>query len=193
MNKHIWRLLLAAAPILCGFAPIQGGAMSLKDCVITAIKNNPGLASERHLVNAYVADITKKRSTTLPYFSSELQAYEVNGMPVSPWIPAGAFDPNNPYGRRSAHWAPVGLESVDVVYPIIYEGSWFGLGDPPVVAAARAQVAQEEAASILSEQKLLFTVVSDFVNAASYRQQAEIYDRLLGLAKSQLDIVNAQL
>jgi len=69
----------------------------------------------------------------------------------------------------------------------------FGLGDPPVVAAARAQVTQAEAAAILSEQKLVFTVVSDFINAASLRQQAENYDRLLDIARRQLDIVNAQL
>jgi hypothetical protein len=48
-----------------------------------ALGQNPEPLSRQHLVEAEEAEIKKKRGTTLPYFSSELQGYEVNGNPIS--------------------------------------------------------------------------------------------------------------
>ncbi len=167
--------------------------MTLRECVLSAIENSPGLSSEQKLINAAEADVAKRKATTLPYLSSQLQAYEVNGTPVTPWVPSGVFQPENGIGRRGAHWAPIGIESVGVVYPIIYEGSIFGLNDPPAVMAARAQVTQEQSVAILREQKVVFDVVSAYIHAASYRQQVAIYDRILELSKKELEVVEQQV
>src|SRR5579871_2651928 len=130
-------LLLTTAS---SFHPLDACSMTLKECVLSAISNSPGLSSERHMISAYSADINKKRATTLPNLSAQLQGYEVNGTPVTQWVPSGVFQPENGIGRRGAHWAPVAIQSVGVTYPILYQGSFLGLNDPPAVAAARSQL-----------------------------------------------------
>jgi outer membrane protein TolC len=189
-NLHpvvIATLVIYAAPVL------DASSMTLKDCVLSALKNSPGVSSEHHLIRAYESDVTKKKATTLPFFSSQIQGYELNGRPVTQWVPTGLSEPGNPFGRRDAHWAPVTVQSIGVTYPIISEGNIFGLNEAPAVSAARAQVAHEEGLEILSEQKLIFDVVLDFIYAVSYRQQVVAYDRLLELSKKQLDIGKEQV
>jgi outer membrane protein TolC len=193
MNKHILPPLLIATFVLYAATPLNASTMTLKECVLGAIKNSPGLASQHHLIEASVEGVTKKRATTLPFLSSQIQGYELNGRPVTPWVPTGLSEPENPFGRHDAHWAPVTIQSIGITYPIINEGSLFGLNDAPVVSAARAQVAQEQSFEVLSEQKLVFDVVSDFIYAASYRQQVTTYDLLLELSQKQLDIANEQM
>jgi outer membrane protein TolC len=194
MIKHLFSpLLVVTLSISCCCSALNAFAMTLADCVHEAIQNNPGLSSEHHLINADDADIAKKRATTLPYLSSQLQAYEVNGTPVTEWVPSGVFQPENGLGRRGAHWAPVAIESIGVVYPIVYEGSFFGLNDPPVVSAARKQLTQEELVKILREQKVVVDVVSDFIRTLSYRQQAATYSQMAEASRKQLSILREQV
>jgi outer membrane protein len=192
-NTHGSITLLAISLVTGCFLPGIACSTTLKECVISAIANSPGLSAEHHLIAADDADVSKKRATTLPYLSSQIQGYEVNGMPVTPWVPSGVFQPENGVGRRGAHWAPIGIESIGVTYPIIYEGSVFGLNDPPAVAAARAQMTQEELVEVLREQKIVFDVVSDFIRVASYRQQIAIYNRILALSRKELGIIEEQV
>jgi outer membrane protein TolC len=179
--------------LICTYPPVNAAPLTLQDCVVAAIRNSPELSAQQHMVDAYRADITKKRSTTLPYLSSQLQSYELNGSPVTPWSGAGAFEPENGLGRRSVHWTPVGIESIGVSYPIINEGSLFGLNHPPVVSAARAQEHQGEIIQILAKQKLIFQVVSDFIYIASYREQAVTLGRIVDRLNLELQIVQTQV
>ncbi len=193
MKTYISSSLLIASMVTGCLSPSGAFCMSLRECVLSAIDNNPGLSSESHLISAYDADAIKKQATTLPYLSSQLQGYEVNGIPVTPWVPSGVFQPENGVGRRGAHWAPIGIESVGVTYPIAYQGSLFGLNDPPAVAAAREQVTQEKLVAMLREEKVVCDIVSDFVRAISYRQQIAIYDRIVEILHRELEIVGEQV
>ena len=102
LHLGFFSLLLTAS----SFYPLDACSMTLRECVLSAISNSPGLSSEHHLISAYSADINKKRATTLPNLSAQLQGYEVNGTPVTQWVPSGVFQPENGIGRRGAHWAP---------------------------------------------------------------------------------------
>jgi len=169
--------------------------LSLKECVNRAIERSPELSSGRHLIDADEAYTKRTRGTTLPYFSSELQGYEINGSPVSPWVPLGLSQPENgPSNRQgNAHWAPVGIESVGVSYPLIYEGSIFGLNDPPAVAMARANRDQQMIANVITAQKVIFGVVTDYIYVTDYRAQVSTAQKMIDLATQQLDIVRAQM
>jgi outer membrane protein TolC len=173
--------------------------LTLKDCIAEAIKHSPGLSAYRHLIAADKADVTKTRGTTLPYLSSRLEGYEVNGFPTTQWSPLGINQPElglvglGPLRNQNAHWSPVGVEEIGVTYPLYYEGSILGLNDPPAVASARNVVTEQEFSSQIAEQKVIFDVAGAFVNAASYHDQLRMYEQIVKLDEKQLTIVQAQV
>ena len=169
--------------------------LSLKDCVSRAIEQSPELSSGRHLIEADEAYAKRTRGTTLPYFSSELQSHIINGSPVSPWVPLGLSEPENgPSNRQAnAHWAPVGLELFGVSYPLIYEGSILGLNDPPAVAMAQANMDQQMIANVITAQKVIFGVVTDYIYVTDYRARVLTAQKMVELATQQLEIVRAQM
>jgi len=197
MKRSVLACLLTLATSAAG-APSAGAAqMSLKDCVVQAIVNSPALSSGRFLVEADKADIKKKRGTTLPYLSSSLQGYEVNGAPVTVWYPLGLFQPENPSSTGThnpeAHWAPVGMESVGITYPLLSGGSILGLNDPPPVAISRADMDQQTITNLITEAKVVFNVVTDYIYITAYHLQATTQEQMVEVATKQLEIAKAQV
>jgi len=192
MNKTLATAMFACAVLGMG-STLTAAPLTLEDCVLTAVKNSPEISSQRHTVAAYQDDIIKKKATTLPFLSSQLQSYEINGKPVTPWSAAGVFEPENGAGRRDVHWAPIALESVGVSYPILFQGSFLGLNDSPVEAAARAQLTQGQIQELLAEQKIVLEVVSDFIYAAGYRRRLAILDQILERTDTEVAIVRNQV
>jgi outer membrane protein TolC len=188
---------IAVALVAACASDVGATALSLKQCVVRAFELSPQLSSGRHLVEAAKAEIEKKQGATLPYFSSQIQGYEVNGSPVTPWYPLGLFQPENPATTnghsQNAHWAPVGIESIGVSYPLISQGSMLGLNDPPAVAMARASKDQQLIANVITEQKVIFDVVTDYIYVTEYRAQSATARRMTELASQQLEIVSAQV
>ena len=185
-------LAMVAGPATGAFAE----PMTLKDIVVAAIEHSPQLSSGRHMTASYAAAIKKTRATTLPYFSSQLQAWEINGAPATQWYPLGIFQPENGVQgqrNRNAHWGPVGIEEIGVEYPLIFEGSILGLNDVPAVAAARAQMSGQEALNLLAEQKVILDVVSDYLYAMTYRQESQAEQKIVELESKQLEIVREQV
>ena len=180
---------------MAGGANAGGTVLSLRECVSRAIEQSPELSSGRHLVEAEEAHTKRTRATTLPYFSSELQGYEVNGSPVGPWVPLGFSQQGSGRSSRqgNAHWAPVGLESLGFSYPLIYEGGILGLNDPPAVAMARANMDQQTIANVITAQKVIFNVVTDYIYVTDYRAEVATAQKMTELAAQQLEIVRAQV
>ena len=52
-------------------------------------------------IGASEREIRKRRSTTLPNLSGKLDAYEVNGDPVTPFSPFNVFEPGFSFQERS--------------------------------------------------------------------------------------------
>lgn len=174
-------------------------SLTLKRCIDEAVQHSPGLSAYRHLVEAAREDITVKRGSTLPYLSSNLEAYEVNGFPAAPYTTLHLVIPENGFGSAAiihnpnAHWAPVAIQEVGVNYPLYKEGSILGFNNPPVVAAARAVLTQQELMSLLRAQKLILDVSTAYVNAASYRDQLDLENQIVVLHEKQLKIVRAEV
>jgi outer membrane protein TolC len=194
------KLALACSILFAIVAGQAGGAtagpMTLKDCVAAAVEHSPQLSSGRHMSAAYAQAIKKTRATTLPYFSSQLQAYEINGNPATQWFPLGIFQPENGapgQQNRTAHWGAVGIEEIGVTYPLIFEGSFLGMNDVPAVAAARAQMTEQEAANLIAEQKVILDVVTDYVYAATYLKESQLEQQIVDLESKQLEIVQEQV
>src|SRR5271154_1994454 len=113
------RLILSAVSIVLVTAlasvAMCAPVLTLQRCIDEAIQHNPGLSAYRHLVEAAREDITVKRGSTLPYLSSNLAAYEVNGFPAAPYTTLHLVIPENGFGSAAiihnpnAHWAPVAL------------------------------------------------------------------------------------
>ena len=191
---------LACLVLLATMAGSATGAFAdpttLKDIVVAAIQHSPQLSSGRHMSAEYAAAIKKTRATTLPYFSSQLQAYEINGNPATQWYPLGIFQPENgTFGQRNrnAHWGAVGIEQIGVAYPLLFEGSVLGLNDVPAVAAARAQMSGQDAVNLLTEQKVVLDVVNDYLYATTYRRESQAEQQIIELESKQLEIVQEQV
>ena len=191
---------LASLVLLATMAGSATGAfadpMTLQDIVVAAIQHSPQLSSGHHMSAEYAAAIKKTRATTLPYFSSQLQAYEINGNPATQWYPLGIFQPENgTFGQRNrnAHWGAVGIEEIGVAYPLFFEGSVLGLNDVPAVHAARAQMSGQEAVNLLAEQKVVLEVVSDYVYATTYQHESKAEQQIIELESKQLEIVQEQV
>jgi len=173
--------------------------ITLQQCIDAAVLHSPGLSAYRHLIDAAREEITVQRGSTLPYLSSNLEFYEVNGFPAAPYttlhlvIPdnAGTF-PSNVH-NPNAHWAPVAIQEVGVSYPLYKQGSILGLNNPPVVVAARAELTEQELLSLLQAQKLILDVTQAYVNAASFRDQLDLQDQVVALHEKQLKIVRAEV
>jgi outer membrane protein TolC len=187
-------MLLALASVAAS-AP----TVTLQQCIDAAVLHNPGLSAYRHLIEAAREEITVQRGTTLPYLSSNLEAYEVNGFPAAPYttlhlvIPDNAGTAPSNIHNPNAHWAPVAIQEVGVSYPLYKQGSIMGLNNPPVVLAARAQLTEQELLSLLQAQKLILDVTQTYVNAASFRDQLDLQDQVVALHEKQLKIVRAEV
>lgn len=173
--------------------------LSLQHCIEEATLHSPQLSAYRHKVAADRQNIVKRRGTTLPYLSSTLQAYELNGSPASAWAPVGLFSATESTSQvptshnPNAHWAPVSVEQVGVSYPLYYEGSILGLNDAPAVATARAEMTEDQLTAMIEEQKVILDVAQSFLNAISYRDQLAINDKLVELYEQDLEITRAQV
>lgn len=55
--------------------------LTVSQCIAQALRYSPELAAVQHDIAAAGYEITKQRGTTLPYLSSQLTAYEINGAP----------------------------------------------------------------------------------------------------------------
>ncbi|MGD0073191.1 MAG: TolC family protein, partial [Candidatus Binataceae bacterium] len=185
--------------VIFASAAMSAPVLTLQRCIDDAVQHNPGLSAYRHLVDAARENITKKRGTTLPYLSSNVDVYEVNGFPAAPYTTLHLVIPENGVGvealthNPNAHWAPVAIEGIGVNYPLFKEGSILGLNDPPVVAAARAALTQQELTSLIQAQKLILDVTTTFLNATSFRDQLTLEEKLVALHEKQLKIVRAQV
>jgi len=194
--------MLVVALITVGFSvpTVAADPLSVQDCIREALEHSPLLSSNQHLIEADRADIMKKKGATLPYFSTQLQGYEVNGSPVTAFTPLGLFEPASggvltSKGIRfpSAHWAPVGLEEVGVTYPLYYEGSILGLNDSPSVASARAVMTQQQLTQAVAEQKVIFDVLTAYIYVIGYRRELATQRELLKASQRQLAITREQV
>jgi outer membrane protein TolC len=176
--------------------------LTLQQCIDAAVKQSPELSAYRHKTAADRYDITKKRGTTLPYLSSKLSNYMVNGSPATIWTPLGISEPGvatilasprRSFNNNNAHWSPVGLQTIGSTFPLYHDGSILGLNDPPVVDAARAVLTQDELRAIVQAQKVILDVTQAFVSAASYRDQLTIERQLMQYVSQQLEITKAQV
>jgi len=196
---------LAKTALLCALVAalattgVTAVPLSLQQCIDEASRRSPELSAYRHKVEADRQNIIKRRGTTLPYFSSSLQAYELNGSPASAWAPVGLFQATESVSQvptshnPNAHWAPVGVEQVGVSYPLYYEGSILGLNDAPAVATARAQLTEDQLTAMIEEQKVILDVATAFLNAISYRDQAAINEKLVQLYEKDLEITRSEV
>ena len=188
-----------ALAMLIGPAPLAGaGPMTLQQAIDQALKQSPAVEAARHQVEAARFDVTKKKGTTLPYLSSDLRAYEVNGEPVTLWDSLDInVAENGPVRRRgipfpSVHWSPVTTEEVSLNYPLFQYGSILGLNDPPVVASARFSLTQQEWTALLAAQKVILDTATAFCEAVWFQHELEMNKAMLTAARQLFEIVQTQ-
>ena len=192
----LWLLLAAVGP-----SP-AATPLTAHDCIEAALQHSFLLSENRHAVAADKADITKKRGTTLPYLSGLAQGYELWGNPVSPYTIVGQPEPESgTFASRSgrqliipkANFVPIGIQQIGVLYPLYYQGSILGLNDPPAVASAVATMNQEQLTTLISEQEVIFNVLTEYIYGISYRDRVAVQERIVDLDRKQLEIVQYQV
>jgi len=72
-------------------------------------------------------------------------------------------------------------------------GSILGLNNPPVVAAARAVLGEQEWNILLFAQKVILDVSTSFLDALLYRDELQLAEKMVPLSEKRLDIVQAQV
>jgi outer membrane protein TolC len=197
----------AAGPIVLALIVALAGrasatVLTLQQCIDMAIEQSPQLSAYRHLTAADRYNVTKQRGSTMPYLSSKLSTYMVNGSPATIWTPLGISEPGiatilaSPQGtvvNNNAHWSPVGIQQVGVSYPLYSKGSILGLNNPPVVAAARAHLTQDQLTAIIQMQKVMLDVSEAFLNSVSYHDQLALEQQLVQFVGEQLEITKADV
>ncbi|HLW69615.1 MAG TPA: TolC family protein [Candidatus Binataceae bacterium] len=191
-SSHLLALIL-----MVGFAghalaawPAQ---LSLHECIDEALDKSPDLASSRHMIEAARADITKKRGTLMPYLAAQASAYVVNGQPVNEFSVLNLFNAATGVTTHNhANWDPLSIQEFLLTYPLFYEGSLMGLNDPPAVASSRATMTEQQAVALVNEQKVIFNVVSAYVNVASFEDQLALQEQIVAGYQRQFDIVETQ-
>jgi len=188
--------------LIVGSASVAHSApLTIERCIAEALHNSPQLSAARHEIVAAMYDIAKQRGTTLPYVSGMLNADEVNGSAVTPFSTLNSFEPENPGAvkrngvvlPRQIHWGPLAGESLQMTYPLFEYGSILGLNDPPVVAAARAVLGEQEWNILLFAQKVTLDVTTAFLDTLLYRDQLQLYDRAVMLSEKRLDIMREEV
>jgi outer membrane protein TolC len=178
----LWMRSAAAAPLTLG------------ECIIEALRYSPELAAVRHDIAAASYEVAKQRGTTLPYLSSQLNAYEINGAPVTPFSILNFATPENPISAKAnAHWDPAAMQVVNATYPLYLYGSIMGLNNPPVVAAAKAELNQQELTVVLAEQKVILDVFNAFSQAIWYRDMEHADESIIKMSQQALDIDTDQV
>jgi outer membrane protein len=185
-------VLLSVAVIGAGSA--LAAPLTLEQCISESVRQSPGLAAVRDDIAAARYHVTRQHATTLPYLSSQLNAYEINGAPVTPFSILNISSPENPISRHAnAHWDPAAIQSVTATYPLYLYGSIMGLNNPPVVAVAAAQLDEEELTAVLAQQKVVLDVSEAFFQAVWYRDAEKLDETIIQLSRQQLDIVTDQV
>jgi outer membrane protein TolC len=125
-----------------------------------------------------------------------LQGYVVNGQPVSQFSTLDLAEPSIGVGPTrfvpQAHWGLPLIEEISLAYPLFYEGSIMGLNDPPPVASSRATMTEDQANALVTEQKVIFNVVTAYLNAASFSSQFEAQEKVAQIYERQLEIEQAE-
>jgi outer membrane protein TolC len=191
-TQSLWRLIAGA--LLTLLSPISAHAdrvVTLQDCVSQALRHSPQLEALGYDVQAANDEIIRRRSTTLPNLSSKLDAYEVNGDPVTPFSPFNVFEPG--FSSRNVHWGPLAMQSIDVTYPLFEHGSIMGLNDAPVVGAAKASLTMRQLAIILARQKIELDVASAFLSAVWYGNKLKLQEDMVSLLAGQMEGLQAQV
>ncbi len=67
-----------------------------------------------------------------------------------------------------------------------------GLNDPPPVASSRATMTEDQANALVTEQKVIFNVVTAYLNAASFSSQFEAQEKVARIYERQLEIEQAE-
>ena len=172
--------------------------MTLGEAVSLAIQRSPQLDRLRHETGAAAQNVVAKRSTTLPNLSSKVQFYEVLGSPVTPFSPFGVFEPGtgsvgaNGFTPTYVHWGPLGMQSVDLTFPVFQYGSIMGLNDAPVVSGAKAQLTKQRLELQLAEQKVVLDVTTAYLSAIWYRDKERIEEQLTALEERKVAGIQAQ-
>jgi outer membrane protein TolC len=185
---------LLAMIVVAGYRSSAWAApLSLRECIDQAMDRSPDLAANHHQIEAERADITKKRGTLLPYLSAQGSGYIVNGQSVNEFSVLNLFNAVNGVAAHfHADWDPVTIQEFLLTYPLFYEGSIMGLNDPPAVASSRATMTEQQAQALVSAQKVIFNVVTAYVNIASFEDQLALQEMIVARYQRQLDIVQAQ-
>lgn len=188
--------------LIAGSASIARSApLTIEQCIAEALRKSPELSAARHEIAAAMYDITKTQGTTLPYLSAQLNADEVNGSAVTPFSTLNSYEPENPAVvtrrgvvlPRQISWGPEAGQSIQMTYPLFQYGSILGLNDPPVVAAARAVLGEQEWNILLFAQKVILDVTSSFLDALLYRDLLQLDEKMVALSEKRLDIVREQV
>jgi outer membrane protein TolC len=174
--------------------PRKQGLLTLQQCIAEAVGRSPALAAVRHDIEAAKYDIAKKRGTTLPFLSADIAGYEVNGASVTPLAALNIFEPQDPNRfNRQAHWGPVATQSISLSYPLLQYGSFLGLNNPPVVAAAKAVYQQQKGKSLIAEQQIVFDVITAFSSEVWYASEVDMDQALVNLLRKRFEIVSEEV
>ena len=85
------------------------------------------------------------------------------------------------------------MQVVNATYPLYLYGSIMGLNNPPVVAAAKAELNQQELTVVLAEQKVILDVFNAFSQAIWYRDMEHADESIIKLSQQALDIDTDQV
>jgi outer membrane protein TolC len=99
----------------------------------------------------------------------------------------------NVRGSQNAHFASAGLEGLTVSYPLLNDGSILGINDPSAVAMARANRDQQTLANVITEQRVIILVVTDYIYIWDSRAQVATAQKMIELATKQLGIIHTQV
>jgi outer membrane protein TolC len=97
-----------------------------------------------------------------------------------------------PRQLRRADFAPLGLESVTLEYPLFQNGSILGLNEAPAVANARAEKKQLEWTRKLGEERVVYDLCNAFFIAQWYQVKLARDEARVHFSTQRLDIVETQ-
>jgi outer membrane protein TolC len=97
-----------------------------------------------------------------------------------------------PRQLHRADFAPLGMEKIEMDYPLFQNGSILGLNDAPAVEAARAAKQGLEWTRELGEEKVVFDLCNAFFIAQWYQQKLARDEARVHFSRQRVDIVTLQ-
>ncbi len=186
-------LRLSAQEISTHNVELPRHALTLQDCIATALGESSKLEASRFDLLAAGEEIRAARASLWPNLTGSATGEAFSGSSTSSFaIVSTSTAGEGVNARRRVNLAGIGIFGLRLNYPIFKDGSIFGFNDAPPVELKRAQRNALAWTTHLTREEVVYRITEAFVASVSAQNRVQPIEHRVDLLQRSLGITKEQ-